>query len=794
VSHPDGSIVRVLGRAGATAGVGVLIGTHEILTCAHVVNAALGRDLGSRAVPADLIEVRFPLIGVPWSLQARVAQWFAPVPDGDVDDDLAILVLEGAVPQGATPARVATDASMTGRGADVFGYPGQPPRPDGGWVPVTVRGVVGGGRLQLDARDSAALRVQPGFSGSPVIDADTGDVLGVLVTAPPARSGGLDSYAIPASRVHTLRGDGADPPPWYGLAPYVHVALAGHAGAVNAVRFSPDLTMLATAGADGRILLWDTTACAITAELRNPVPVTALAFRGDGLLAAGGPDGSAALWDVENSKITGTLAHAAAVTAMTFHRTTGRLATGTADGTMTVWDEITRAPIITRSHTGPVTAVGFSVPDGMIVARDTAGTVNMWESPDYDDPNTLTNPSPEWPIARSGGLFAGGGADGVVRLWHVDMPESGITWWAEFSATLGALILCSDDHGRYLARRAESPALVATLPAHAGPVNTVSFSLDGTMLASGGADGRVGLWAFARGPAMPVVLGGHTGAVQAIAFSADSTTLATASADRTIRLWDVPARANTDVLIGHDDAVHSVSFLWGGVSLISGGADRDVRLWNLAVRGRSNTIGVPADVWALAFGPDPNGGTESSVGTLPGSMAGRRSIAFAPDGKTCAFITDDNRIVLLDFTTGGSGVIPDAGDRIRSVAFRPDGQRIVVSEADGSYQTWTIAAGPDGTGPDRGKALWETDGGASVAFFPRSQNSVAFSPDGTIVATGAEDGTVRLVEAATGAVVAAHTGHSGAVLTVAFSPDGTVLASGGEDHSVRLWELPRLTG
>jgi hypothetical protein len=65
---------------------------------------------------------------------------------------------------GAAPARLAANPPPPGRAVEVFGYPGVPARPDGGWVPATVRGQVGGGRLQLDSSPEAALGVQAGFS------------------------------------------------------------------------------------------------------------------------------------------------------------------------------------------------------------------------------------------------------------------------------------------------------------------------------------------------------------------------------------------------------------------------------------------------------------------------------------------------------------------------------------------------------------------------------------------------------------------------------------------------------
>jgi WD40 repeat protein/3',5'-cyclic AMP phosphodiesterase CpdA len=209
-------LVRLITISGTTAGVGVLVGPREIVTCAHVVNSALGREQRAQEQPDGVVGVEFPLLathgGPAAGGLARVVRWVPPPRQGAAGDDLAGLLLEvDATAAGATPAKLALVTPAPGRLVDVFGYPGVPPRPDGGWVEATLRLPVGGGQLQLDGRTESALRIQPGYSGSPVVDRSAGRVIGLISTAPRPGSGDTDSYAISAERLVSLWPEVLDP-------------------------------------------------------------------------------------------------------------------------------------------------------------------------------------------------------------------------------------------------------------------------------------------------------------------------------------------------------------------------------------------------------------------------------------------------------------------------------------------------------------------------------------------------------------------------------------------------------
>jgi WD40 repeat protein len=110
-----------------------------------------------------------------------------------------------------------------------------------------------------------------------------------------------------------------------------------------------------------------------------------------------------------------------------------------------------------------------------------------------------------------------------------------------------------------------------------------------------------------------------------------------------------------------------------------------------------------------------------------------------------------------------------------AVAFSPDGSRIVTGSDDGTARLWDAA-----TGRPVGEPLPHS--GAVLA--------VAFSPGGETILTASRDGAGRLWDAATCRMLGMPLLHQGPVRAAAFGPDGRTVLTAGEDRSAQLWPVP----
>jgi WD40 repeat protein len=569
-----------------------------------------------------------------------------------------------------------------------------------------------------------------------------------------------------------------------------------HQNRVHLVAFSPDGKTIASCGGDRVVLIWDAATGKILHRLVGHTnSINGLAFSGDGKMLASSSrmNGQIILWDPLRGTRIRELPSKFTVPWVAFSPDNKLLAVVSERGTHLL-DPATGAE---RGNIKEqeVYWTAFTSDGKTIVSagqkNSPGSSVRLWNAATRKEIRSF-----RWEriysaaLSPDGKMLAAGNKNGSIRVWDVEsgavvreFPSIGtdLVWNAHMvfspDSKLLATVGNTDISRAIRILSLESGKEAVRCSGHPTGASSVAFSPDGARLVSGGLRGRVRVWDAKTGKETVRILS-HLGDVRSVSFLPDGRSVVTKSIDGTIRLWDGPTGNLLSTLRAH--------WRWGispdGRLMAAVGNDNLVRLLDME--------------------------TGQVLPLLGGHQRFVEHFTFSPDGKTLASLDEVGVLRVWDVNEGKPTITFDSPVESGAIMFSPDGK--TLASAGGATLTRNLTGSGWGA-HDFPIRLWEAATGKKLADLGASDDpvtSLAFSPDGRLLASGhgvldktpryisrkrilppKSSNTARLWHLKTSKLITDLKAHADAVSSVAFSPDGKVLASGSLDGTIRLWEV-----
>jgi WD40 repeat protein len=302
--------------------------------------------------------------------------------------------------------------------------------------------------------------------------------------------------------------------------------------------------------------------------------------------------------------------------------------------------------------------------------------------------------------------------------------------------------------------------------------SAVTFDLSGTRIAVGADDGTLVVWRLDGSVVMKRAA--HEGAILDLAFSIDGR-IATAGADGAALVWDPSRPAPIAATCPQADDTRAAQ-------TSRRPAVRTVRFDELGLLAAYGAEDGSACVWQTFSGTE--------VTPLRGHRGAVTVVRWSPDGSWVATASADGTARIWSPFYGKMVVKALLHQQPISVMeVSPDGSRIVTADSGGVANIWVVPSNrPSG---DDGTNVVDHEVPHPLAVHAGRIMSLAFSPDGELVATGAEDWQATVSQAHTGETFATFE-HADAVSSVAFVNGGHRLVTGSRDGTSRVWDVDRI--
>ena len=587
---------------------------------------------------------------------------------------------------------------------------------------------------------------------------------------------------------------------------------SGHTEEVNVITFSPDGKKLASGGYNNStILLWDleTGNKLFTFTLTQKIiGISALVFsENNKTLFSIGKAGHVVEWDIETGKEISKKQFDNSKSVVAFARDGKTFVTGdaitckirlgnTAEGSLSdvfrvksnlsLGNTVTKLfggnPKEKKEHKG-VETLTFS-PDGKTIASaHDDNMIRLWDTATKTERISLkghTEIINTVAFSPDSKILVSGSTDNTIMLWNVN-------------------------GGRH----------IETLSGHKNRINTLAFSpTEKGLLASGSSDGTVRFWNTNDGKERSIFTIGYTASVKALAFNTNNTMLCSAGYDGVVQIWHVETgKELPSPSVPHFDAINALAFSQDATLFACNGVDTIISSEGTTATARSKShkeirlsilptgdklISFPQETSALAFSPDNKilaAGTHRQSISLFDINSGTelfnikmkepfgRRLVFSPNGKLLAIHGTFVRTQLWDVVEQRKITLPNIQNS-DGLAFSPDSSLLALKYR-GGIDLWRAT-------PTSIQKHREITRNSRRGF----GNILMFSPDGKIIIDVQYNGRKSLIQfwdVDTGNDLGNVSGHAKWIETLAFSHDGKILASGAADGTILLWDWEKIS-